>query len=255
MKAFKIISGVVLAIIVVVAIAMFLVFKNIDSIVKSVVETAGTEVVGTQVQLDSAKVTWREGRGELHGLTIANPPNFSAASAFSLGNVALDIDLNRSSADVIVLNEILVTDAHLLAEQKLTDVNLQQLLNNVKSNSGTAGQTSSTSSEASEGKEIRLAVEKFSLENIEMRILTDQWGERTLTMPAVNLTNIGSPEKGLTPEEMAEAILTPILAQAKKAAEKELKALARKEAESKLKENLSDEDAEKLDQLKSLFGK
>lgn len=264
MKAFKIIAGLVVAVIAVVAVVVVLVLQNLDQIIKTVVEDAGSDVVGTDVRLESSTITLKEGRGELHNLTVANPPGFSQDSAFSLGDIALAIDLKTLGNDVIVLNEVLVSDAHLLVEEKgLTNINLQALMNNVKNNTGSGKSQQSVEDKPAATTEdpvedVRLAIEKFTLQGINMRIVTSQWGERTLTMPPIQLSNIGSRDNGLTPEEMTQAILKPVLAKAQKAAEEELQDLAREkaqdEAEKRLKEELGDDDSEKLDRLKSLFG-
>ncbi|MBU3070049.1 hypothetical protein KOI40_09460 [Aestuariicella sp. G3-2] len=261
MKAFKIVAGLVVAVIAIAAVAVVLVLQNLDQMIKTVVEESGSEVLGTEVRLESSKITLKEGRGELHNLTIANPPGFSQDSAFSLGEIALDIDLKSLGGDVIVLNEVLVSDAHLLVEEKaLTQINVQTLMDNVKKNTA-SGKGSNTSgeqaadSESMPAEETKLAIEKFTLQGINMRIITAEWGERSLTLPPLQLTNLGSRDNGLTPEEMTQAIIKPVLAKAEKAAKDELQDLAKEKAEEKLKEKLSEEDSEKLDQLKSLFGR
>lgn len=257
MKAFKIVAGLVVAVIAIAAVAVVLVLQNLDQMIKSAVEESGSEVLGTEVRLESSKVTLKEGRGELHNLTIANPPGFSLDNAFSLGEIALDIDLKSLGGDVIVLNEVLVSDADLLVEeQALTQINIQTLMNNVKSNTASAKdkKTEDNNSQETPAEQARLAIEKFTLQGINMRIITEKWGERTLMLPPINLTNLGSRDKGLTPDEMTQAIIKPVLAKAEKAAKDELQDLAKEKAEEKLKEKLSEEDSEKLDQLKSLFG-
>ncbi len=261
MKALKIVGGLVVVAVIVIAIVAVVTLQNIDSIVKGLVEDVGSDVVGTEVRLQEAKIGLTEGRAQLSQLTIANPAGFSNTSAFSLGDIAVTLDLKSlTGGGVIVIEEVMVRDAHLLAEQKnLTDINLQKLLNNVtggKSGSSTP-QEADTASEA--GSDVRLAVEKFTLEGTQMRLLTEEWGERTVQLPAIKLNNIGSREQGLTPDQLAEAVMKPLLQQARAAAEKELKDLAQEKAKEKINEelekNLSEEDAEKVDQLKSLFGR
>ncbi|WP_439134926.1 hypothetical protein [Pseudomaricurvus sp.] len=261
MKAFKIVAALVVAVIAVLAVVVVLFLQNIDQLIKSVVEDSGSDVLGTEVRLESSKITLKEGRGALHNLTIANPPGFSNDNAFSLGDISLGIDLKSLGGDVIVLNEVLVSDAKLLVEEKdLTNINLQTLLNNVKQNtaSGNTAKQPVEEKPSEPAEDVKLAIEKFTLQGISMRIVTEQWGERTLTMPPIQLNNIGSRDNGLTPDEMTQAILKPVLAKVQKEAEDELQDLAKEKAqeaaEEKLKEKLGEEDSEKLDQLKSLFG-
>ena len=262
MKAVKVILGILVAAVVVVAIVIVIALQNINGIVKTAVETVGPEVTKTEVRLSEVDIVLTEGKGALRGLTIANPSGFSNANAFSLGEVSLQIDPASLTGDVIVINEILITGAQLLAEQKnIKDTNLQALLNNVTAGSSNASSASSTaeSGATDSGDSVRLAVEKFTFSASEVRLVTEQWGERTLKLPAIKLKNLGSKDKGLTPAELTQAVLKPILAQAKAAVSKQLEEIAKDKAEAKMKEKLDDEldDEQKgqLNKLKSLFGK
>ena len=75
--------------------------------------------------------------------------------------------------------------------------------------------------------------EKISLINNDARLISWQWGEKTLNLPAINLTNIGKKENGLPPEKLASAIMQPLLKQLDRAAKKELENLAREKAGEK----------------------
>ncbi|NIB43736.1 AsmA family protein [Pseudomaricurvus alkylphenolicus] len=258
MKAVKIIGGLVVAAIAVVAIVVVVGLQNLDQIVKTAVERVGPQVVGTEVGLADVKLDLQKGRGELHGLTVANPQGFSNNSAFSLGEIALDIDPASLTGDVIVINEVLISKAQLLAEHKgLAETNLQALLDNVKKNSGSSGSTESQTSEA--GADVKLAIEKFTFEEGAMKLQSEEWGEQSLKLPTIRLKDIGSKEQGLTPDELASAVIQPILASAKEAVQDHLEDLAKEKAKEKLneklKEKLGEDGAEKLDQLKSLFSK
>ena len=55
MKAGKIIGGIVLAAVAVIAVVVFLGLQNLDQIIKVAIETVGPRVTGTSVTLDSVK--------------------------------------------------------------------------------------------------------------------------------------------------------------------------------------------------------
>ncbi|BFM16067.1 hypothetical protein R50073_22500 [Maricurvus nonylphenolicus] len=261
MKLGKILLGVFVAIIAVVAVVVFLGLQNINQIVKIAVETEGPKVTGTAVQLERVDLSLMEGRGELHGLQIDNPKGYQSDYAFSMGQVALQVEPKSLTGKVIVINEILIDGAKLIAEQKdLTRTNLQDLLDNVKGQGGSkaSGQEATPASD-SPAADVRLMVEKFSFVNSGVRLITTEWGERTLKLPSINITDIGDREVGLTPEQLTQALLDPILAQAKAAVANNLEDLAKEKAQKKLQEKidekLSDEQKGQLKQLKGLFGK
>ena len=260
MKAIRILIGLVIAAIAVIAIVVIIGLQNINGIVKAAVEKVGPQVTGTEVRLAEVDITLTEGRGTLQGLSIANPKGFSNNNVFSLGQITLQIDPVSITGDVIIIEELTISAAKVLAEQKnITDTNLQALLDNVtagaKNGGGKSGGASGDSS--SPEQQIKLAVKQFSFNASELQLVTEQFGEKTLKLPTIKLNDLGSAEKGLTPQQLAHAILKPLLAQAKKAAQKELERLAKSEAEDKLKEKLSeeltDEQKGQVDQLKSLF--
>jgi hypothetical protein len=260
MKLGKILLGLFVAVIAVVAVVVFLGLQNINQIVKIAVETEGPKVTGTAVQLERVDLSLMEGRGELYGLQIDNPKGYQSEYAFSMGQVALQVEPKSLTGKVIVINEILIDGAKLIAEQKdLTRTNLQDLLDNVKGKSGSkASQQTASPASDSPSADVRLMVEKFSFVNGGVRLITTEWGERTLKLPGINITDVGDRDVGLTPEQLTQALLDPILAQAKAAVTNNLEDLAKEKAQQKLQEKidekLSDEQKGQLQQLKGLFG-
>lgn len=262
MKFGKILIGLVVAVVAVIAIVVFLGLQNINQLVKLAVETEGPKVTGTSVLLNRVDLSVMEGRGELHGLEIGNPKGYASEYAFSMGEVALQVEPKSLTQKVIVINEILVDGAKLIAEQKsISQTNLQDLLDHIKAGGSkkTAEPSTSSAADESPAADVRLMVEKFSFVNSNVRLITTEWGERTLKLPNINVKNIGDREVGLTPEQLTQALLDPILAQAKASVANNLEDLAKDKAkdelQKKLDEKLDDEQKDQLNQLKGLFGK
>ncbi len=260
MKAFKVIAGVLIALVVVGAIVVYFGLKNLDGIVKSVVEQVGSNLTGTEVSLSDVKISLSEGRAELHGLTIANPHGFSDASALSLGEVALELDINSIGKDVLVINEVLASDIQLLAEQTANGINLQALLNHMKSTQGTPQpepkQPEPEQPEQSSASNFKLAVKKLTFGGGNIDLVSAQYGERQLKLPPITLKDLGSASHGLTPDQLAQAAMEPLLEQAKAAVRKQAEAEARKHAEKAIEKKLGEKLNEgEMDALKSLLKK
>ena len=185
MKAIKIIVGLLIAVIAVVAIVVVIGLQNINKIVKTAVETVGPDVTKTEVRLAEVDIQLMQGRGELRGLTVANPQGFSRANAFSLGEIALQIDPASLTGDVIVINEIVITGAQLLAEHKnIKDTNLQALFDNVSGNEN--NQTSSSQASTTDAsQQVKLAIEQFTFSASEIKLMTEKWGERSVKLPTI----------------------------------------------------------------------
>ncbi|MGI9287427.1 MAG: AsmA family protein [Pseudomonadales bacterium] len=255
MKAVKIILGIVLVLALIVAIGVFVFLKNINSIVKTAVETVGPQVTLTDVGLNAANIELQKGRAELNGLYIANPQGFSPANAFQMDTVVIDIDPASVTEDVIVINEVRIDGAKLLAEQKgLKDTNIQALMDNLSKSSSA---DESSEAEAESESDLRLMVEKLTFVNSTVDLKTEQLGDYEMPLPAINVANIGDKQTGLTPDELATALLTPVLQQVKKQVSVELQGKAKEMAKEKLQEELgkkiSPEDQKKLEGLKGLL--
>lgn len=264
MKSIKWIGAVLALLVAVVAVVVVVGLKNLDAIVKAVVEEVGTEVTGTQVTLSAAEIGIKEGRAELRGLGIANPEGFSDALLLSVGKVAVDIDPMSLTKDVIVIDEVILSEISFLAEQKeLTKTNIEALLKNLESGSTGSGETEKVQdgSAQTESTDVLLAVRKFVFEKSEVKLVSDEWGDLTIPLPPISLQNLGTPENGLTPEQLAQRAMKPVLAQVKKNVAGQLKELAKDKVEEKAKQelqkqldkNLSESEQEALKSLKGLF--
>lgn len=256
MKALKIILGLVVVVLIAAAVITMLLLNNINQLTVDTVQTQGTQLLKTDVKLGAANIELSQGKGSLQNLTVANPPGFSAANAVEMGAVTLHIDPQSLLEDVKVIKEISVDGAKLLAEQKnLKDTNLQALLDNIQQDAA-----SSEPVETEAGPDVRLMVEKFRFTNGKIQLKSAQFGEREISLPTIALDNIGDKTKGLTPQELGQAVVAPLLQQVKTAVTAEITELAKDKAEEKLKEKLQEKLTDKIggeavDKLKGLFGR
>ena len=253
MKAIKIIIGVVIALVAILVIAVFIGLKNLDSMVEKAIEDVGTNVAKTPVEVEGVKITLTEGRGEFQGITIKNPPGYASENAIHLGQIHLQLEPASLTNEVIVIKELLVDGAKLTAEHKgLADVNLQQIYTNMTTGSI---RTPKQPAPSTARPDLRFMLEKVSFTNLSLDVLSEEFGERKLNMADIHLNNLGDRQQGLTAEELANALLTPVVDTARKQVNNAL----RKEAKGKLKENLeenmSERDQQKLDKLKSWLDK
>ncbi|TCI03733.1 AsmA family protein [Corallincola luteus] len=239
MKVGKWLLGIVGVVVIVAGVLIYGVLSNLDSIVKTLVEKVGSDVTKVEVTLDSVNIKLTDGRGELQGLTLGNPTGFGSDYLFDLNDIVLDIDPASLTKDVYVINEIKVDGAKLIAEQKGGSTNLQALLKGMQSGAQKpAEQQPKESQPAEAGADVKLAVEKFTLSNNAVTLMTEQFGEHKITMPTIALTNLGSASKGLTPEQLTSEIVSQITKQVEKRVTEELKKLAEEKVKEKAKDKL-----------------
>lgn len=250
MKALKIVLGVILVLVLIAAIGGFFLYKNLDGIVERAIENMGSDVTQTEVAVDGVKLELTEGRGQITGLSVANPQGFSNEKALTLGTVALQIKPSTVRDEVIVLDEVLIDSAKLRMEhQGLSDTNIKALMDNIRAS--TASQEPAAKDTA--GPEQRFAVKSLKFKNISMDVVSEQIENRTLALKDIERSNLGSAEQGLTAKELALAIAQPVIDQARDRFEQEVKGRAQDELKEKIEDKLSDEDKEKVNRLKSIL--
>ena len=67
--------------------------SNIDSIAKEIIEESGSNVLGTEVSVETVSIELAEGRATILNLAVANPPGFSDHPAFRFDEVTAVIDI------------------------------------------------------------------------------------------------------------------------------------------------------------------
>ncbi|MBO6556088.1 MAG: hypothetical protein JJ934_11770 [Pseudomonadales bacterium] len=232
----KVVIGVVVFLVLAMAGAGIFLLQNLDGIVKDLIEDIGTDVVGQKVSVADVKVSLGEGSASISGLTVANPPGFSSEPVFSLGNIKVAIDTGSITGPVYVINEISVSDVSVLAEQKGMSTNVQALLDGMPQSE--AGEAST--SEAGAGSDVLLAIDQVNFANGNMELRSDQFENQKVELKRLNLRNLGTPENGLTPEEVGAEVANQLVDQITDAVTDAIAQYARKEAEKAVKAKLGE---------------
>ena len=260
MKIIKFFIWLLVIAVILLAIAMFVVAKNLDGIVHSTVEKVGSDTLKTQVTLKDVHVSLLDGRIELQGLRIHNPKGFSDNSLFKLDDIVVAVVPASLFGPLIDVTEITIDGGKVLAEQNAQGINLKTLLNNLDSGSA-QGEDASKNSEKGTDAAMRIRVDAFAFTQSSMDLVSEQFGERTVKAPSIHLTNVGG-KQGVPPEALAKAFMQPIIAQMSDAAQNALKDYAKQEGKKQIKKE-QDKLKKKLDKklgegaaekLKGVFG-
>ena len=111
MKVLRVLAVLSVLLLAAVVASVFYIGSRIDGIVEEAIETHGSELSGTAVEVASVDFSLKEGRGTIRGLTIANPPAFPPGEAFSLGEVTLRLDLSSMRSDPFVVEEAVIRES------------------------------------------------------------------------------------------------------------------------------------------------
>jgi hypothetical protein len=204
MKKLLIIGGTVigLGLIAIVATSFFL-----GGIVTAGVNNFAPKITQTSVTLASASISPLTGSGTLNGLVVGNPKGWSSTPLCSLGKVHIDVAPFSILGDHIVVNEIVIDAPEFNYETKIVASNVSDLLKNIEAvtGGGAAGAQATTKS----GKPIKFEVKHFSLHDGKVRLGVGA-AALPLPMPPIELTNLGTSEGGITPDQLVYAVMKSV---------------------------------------------
>ncbi len=199
--------GIIVSIIVVLVLGVAVyVVVNSGSLIKTAVETVGSEVLGVDVSLDSAEISLTEGSGELRGLAIGNPDGFGGSHAMRLGQIKLVLDVAQMSEELVVIKSVLIDKAELAIVAKGSTTNLQVIMATLDSSS-----TDTTSAAEDDSSDVKLIIDEFVFSNAQTSLVSDLLGDASVNIADLKLTGIGRKADGATIREVLQQILAPIV--------------------------------------------
>jgi uncharacterized protein involved in outer membrane biogenesis len=207
------ISGV--AVLLIVGGAVVYLASSLDGIVKSIIEKSGSEATGTAVRVSGVRISLRDARASIEGLTVANPEGFPG-NVISFGEIKVAIDpASLVSREPVVLTEIRVGDPKVtLIVARGGRTNLQALQQNLNrgGRGGRDGGAASAGGAKSSGTPIRIRIDRFEIGQAVLAAdLSGVGGKDYETkIPAVRRSNIGG-AAGASPGRIAEVIAQAIV--------------------------------------------
>lgn len=232
--------------------AIYYVLSSLDGMVKTAIETYGSQATDTTVLVDSVQIVLKDGSGAIRGLTVGNPQGFATPQAFSLGQVATQIDLKSLSEEVTVIEHIIVQAPEVFFElNEAGKTNLGMLKQNLSS--ARSGTSASSSANRDSGAEPKFIIRKllFTDGNIHARAVALNQ-DYELKLPRIEMSNLGG-KNGATPKQIAEQVLKTLtdrsLAEVQKQGVDQYKA----QLEDKINQQLEAEKEQINDTLKGVL--
>ncbi len=202
--------GAIAVVVAVVAIGLFFLFSNLDSLVKAAIEDVGSEAVQAKVTVDDLHISLRSGEGVVGGLRLENPAGFKSPWAFQFAGIKVAVDTGQISGETVVIREIVVDRPKVTYELGDAGSNIDAIQRNVdayaRQFSGDGG--GATSDPAGDGP--KLIIENLFIRNGEISVSAAFLGGKRLTVPLpdIHLANIGSDSGGVSPAQVVKQIVT-----------------------------------------------
>lgn len=206
------ILGGVIAVIVAVGIYLFIFAGDL---IKSAVETIGSDATQAKVTLNSVDLDMFQGTGGMSGLTVGNPKGFKTPSAFELGSISLQLDKDSIGKNPIVIKSIAITGPIVTYEKAGGSSNVDAIKANVdayaKKFGGAGGEAKK---EAAAGEEQKLVIEKLTITGGKVNLNAGILGGKSLEapLPDITLTDIGKDSGGSSPAAVTKAVIDKLTA-------------------------------------------
>ncbi|MFV1850902.1 MAG: hypothetical protein ACMZ66_09365 [Thalassospira sp.] len=212
----KILVGLAAVIVLVVG-GLVYVYVNLDDIVKTTIEKAGTRVTLADVTVDSVAIETTQNTAAINGLVVGNPDGFNTDYAFSLGNISVRLDGSTLTSDTIRIIEVIVEAPSVTYELGNGSSNIATIQRNVESFvqrvSGPTGAGGAEGEAAGdEGSGTKIIIDDVYVRNGDVGVSAGflQGKKLSASLPEIHLEDVGKEEGGATPAEVAGEILTAI---------------------------------------------
>jgi hypothetical protein len=206
MKKFLLFGG--LALMILLLVGYFTMQYFLGGIVKAGVNKFGPGITQTKVELQGAAISPLSGSGTLTGLAVGNPAGWSNANAFYLGKVHVSMEPFSVFKDHIVINELIIEKPEFLYETKIVASNVNDLLANIEKSMGAKENAPKTKS----GQPIKMVIKKLSIREGKVTIGVGPTAI-PIPMPPIELTDLGTAENGITPPQVAFAVMRSVTTQ------------------------------------------
>jgi len=218
-------------------------FRNIDSIAKDLIEESGTNVMGTEVRVESVSIKISEGKATISNLSVANPLGFSEQPAFRFSEVTAVVEISTG-----IVKQIYTSQPEIRIEFKGDKSNFDVLSQNIQASAGKSG---ADKPEDPGGKKdskkdpAQFRIDEVEIENARATVIRDDGGEPLeLTIERLRFVNLEG-----SPEQIARVMLGQFIAQV--LAETAKRTLAKKVDAyiEKKQDELEEKLGKKLEQL------
>ncbi|MBL4591876.1 MAG: hypothetical protein JKY96_07955 [Phycisphaerales bacterium] len=193
---------------------IFLVASNLDKMVKTGIEKGGTYATGVQTTVDSVDVGLFSGSLSMQALKIDNPSGFSTPHFMTLASSDTQINLATLNEAKVRISKVRLTGIDLYLDKGNDPSNYNAILNNLKRFED--GDTKQSSDDTGANKPV--VIESLVLEDISIHVanmpgISLLTGDIAITIPKIELENIGENEN-MTVGEIVGLVVKTVLSAA-----------------------------------------
>jgi hypothetical protein len=204
----KFLVRLVLAVVVLVVLAGLGVYFYLDTIAKEAVQRGGTYAMDVDTTVDKVSLHPFDGKLQMKGLTVANPPNFNGAHLMKTGTFELELVPSSLMDKTILLKKFELDGLDMYIDQQMPLSNIGVIMENLKK---LAGGEKPKEEKPSEGKKVK--VDLITIKNVVAHVKVLAGPELTIKVPEIQLKNVtGDNAAGVALPELMARIVPAVLA-------------------------------------------
>ena len=196
----KILLGLLALIILILVVGYF----SLNYWLKHGIETFAPKVLGVPVTVSSIVLEPWDGELTIKGLEIGNPKPFKGEYLANIKQIHVSVDMDSIFKPEILINNISVTDTHLIYETGFGGSNLGQLQANIAKNQKPSEQTKSAKIETKSSKSVIIKLLKID----NTKVTGGAFGAKlNLLIPNMQLEDLGKPGGGMSATQITSLVM------------------------------------------------
>lgn len=194
---------------------------SLETIVKKVVHKYGSEITGTDVNLNGFKLSLLDGEGHISQVTVANPKNYSSPYIFNLGEIYVKVNLKSLTTNTIIIDKISISKPIITYEMlSLTKNNINQIQKNVVKNTASMNKKQETVNVEEKAKDEKPAsskkviIKELVVAGGEIQAVANINGKANnlnVKLPEIIMKNIGEAQKDANIADIISKVISTIL--------------------------------------------
>ena len=181
-------------------------FFYLDSIVKSGIEVVGSNLLGTEVTVDSVSLSPLSGQGSISGLRVENPEGFESQYAFELDSVLVSIDVNSVFTDAAEIESIVIMQPVITYETKIASDNIRTLLDNLDE-----GDAPSSDPETEDDSAQQIVIREFRMVGSQLNFVS-ALVSAPITLADIEIRDIGAEGGSASAANAVRVVLQELVA-------------------------------------------
>ena len=193
--------GIGIAVLVLGAIAVFMLSNPLGGLIKLAIESLGPDMLQAKISVSNVKISTADGQGVLKKFNLGNPKGFKTDHAFKADRIEIVIEPTSIAQDIIVISKVLIVAPNIIYESSSSGTNFDILQRNVDTYLG-----ASTSNKGKKDTGKKVIIKSFEIRDAEVNYN----GTIDLPLPNIELRDIGKKSGGASFAQVSKRVFSEL---------------------------------------------